>query len=254
MHCGATASARRERKRRGPLRRGVMTCLALVFVAMSLGAQGALAQMNPSATLPLGATSPLGLGPAAPVGPVGVPLGATQLATPGVSPAPPGSFIPGTISGSTAGCSSTAGLSATPGMSDPTALFDGGASAGTASGACATAGSVASNPAASASSPGGFGGEAAVGRPGIPMGSSELVPGGLSPLPPATTTVAPALPMTQSPLTSAPMLGAAPGMTQGSPFAPTPLTTGHFASCPGLPGNEHPSSIPGTPTFGPNSC
>ena len=86
------------------------------------------------------------------------------------------------------------------------------------------------------------------------MGSSELVPGGLSPLPPATTMIAPVPSQLQSPFTGTPLMGAAPGMTQGSAFAPTPLTTGHFASCPGLPGNQHPSSIPGTPNFGPNSC
>jgi hypothetical protein len=36
--------------------------------------------------LPLGITSPLGIGPAGPVGPTRIPLGATELATPGASP------------------------------------------------------------------------------------------------------------------------------------------------------------------------
>ena len=47
----------------------------------------AFAQVGMGAvTPPLGMTSPLGIGTAAPVGVTGVPLGATELATPGVSP------------------------------------------------------------------------------------------------------------------------------------------------------------------------
>ena len=41
--------------------------------------------MITGAPAPLGVTSPLGFGPGAPVGATGIPLGATELATPGVS-------------------------------------------------------------------------------------------------------------------------------------------------------------------------
>ena len=58
---------------------------AIVWSSCNVGA--AFAQVGMSAvTPPLGITSPLGIGAAAPVGATGFPLGATDLATPGVSP------------------------------------------------------------------------------------------------------------------------------------------------------------------------
>jgi hypothetical protein len=49
---------------------------------------------------PLGIASPLGIGPGAPVAPTGVPLGATQLMTPGVSSVPADTLPQSAITGS----------------------------------------------------------------------------------------------------------------------------------------------------------
>jgi hypothetical protein len=93
------------------------------------------------ATPSLGVTSPLGMGPQGSVGATGIPLGATEITSSGVSPAPtvgvtgtiavPGS---GEISTSGATCS-TAGASPS-GMYGSTATYDGG---GTAAGSAAPA-------------------------------------------------------------------------------------------------------------------
>jgi hypothetical protein len=141
---------------------------------------------------PLGITSPLGMGPAAAVGTTGIPLGATELATPGVSPGAISPLAQG-ASMSTTACSGTGNAiggesSATgviSGTSAPTPLFDGAGVAGTASGTCAGGAAASASPAASASSPG-IGARSSVGRIGIPLGSTELSTGGLSPLPDIT--------------------------------------------------------------------
>jgi hypothetical protein len=144
-------------------------------------------------TSPLGMTSPLGSGPAAPVAPTGIPLGTTELGSVGVSPTISGTspLSPPTTSSTAtcAGINSTAGnLSggSGTGTSSPASgsLFDGGSLAGTASGTCAgIATGPAGGPAASASSPTGMGSTSPTGRVGIPMGSTELGVGGLSPPP-----------------------------------------------------------------------
>src|SRR4051794_15050423 len=59
----------------------MMTRFAIATTAAVLLSCGsALAQS------PLGLTSPLGIGPGSPVGPTGIPLGATELGSLGVSP------------------------------------------------------------------------------------------------------------------------------------------------------------------------
>ena len=65
----------------------MMTRFAMATAAVLLGCSSAYAQarMNVSPLPALGMTSPLGI-PNAPVGQTGIPLGATELATPGVSP------------------------------------------------------------------------------------------------------------------------------------------------------------------------
>jgi hypothetical protein len=187
-------------------------------------------------TMPsVGMTSPLGIGPASPVGPVGVPLGATAIQEPGVSPLTSGAFpaagttvtspacraqggaIPessygigssapgespgaGSLSsgmaGSMGGTSYGTGVS-TAGTSTSTTAFDGGGLAGTASGTCTPidTGSLA-GPAASASSPTGVS-VAPLGRVGIPMGSTQLGAGGLSPMP--TISATSTLPLSTTP-------------------------------------------------------
>jgi hypothetical protein len=76
-----------------------------------------------SPTPSLGATSPLGITTGSTVPPTGIPLGSTEIASPGVSPAP---VVTGTISmpGSAASCS-TLGTSPS-GMYGSTATYDGG--------------------------------------------------------------------------------------------------------------------------------
>jgi hypothetical protein len=187
------------------------------LTALLLGCGSAVAQSTPGLP-PLSMTSPLGLGPGAPVPPVGIPLGATQMQSLGVSPLTSGvsPVSPTTGTNSTCGgiggsipeasfgvASSATGTSSgigsamsgtsygtgtsTAGTSGSTSVFDGGGMAGTASGTCpVTAGSSLGNPASSASSPSGMG-SAAVGRLGVPLGSTELGVGGLSPVPTTPT-------------------------------------------------------------------
>jgi hypothetical protein len=195
---------------------------AIVWSLCDVGA--AFAQVGMGAvTPPLGMTSPLGIGAAAPVGATGVPLGATELATPGVSPMTSSSSASGAMTMTTpSACSSTMGAMQTAasgmgnptsgaagllpgessatgaisGTSAPTPLFDGTGIAGTASGTCASATTASSSPTTSASSPT-IGSRTTVGRVGIPVGSTELGTGGLSPLPEQSqSTVVPTGPST----------------------------------------------------------
>ena len=197
---------------------------ATVWSLCNVGA--AIAQVGMGAvTPPLGVTSPLGIGAAAPVGATGLPLGATELATPGVSPMTSSSSASSAMTMTTpSACSSTMGAMQTAasgmgnstsgtaslpgessatgaisGTSAPTPLFDGTGIAGTASGTCASATTASSSPTASASSPT-VGSRTTVGRVGIPLGSTELGTGGLSPLPDPTlqsqSTVVPTGPST----------------------------------------------------------
>src|SRR4029450_6091857 len=182
----------------------MMTRFAMATAAVLLGCGSAYAQtrMNVSPLPALGLTSPLGI-PNAPVGQTGIPLGATELATPGVSPttsgAAPligatcaGASPPPAPMGSSATASSTGmgtpmagasagmgGASAGMGSSvqglSSTTLFDGGGMGATAPGTC-TASATASPPLASSMGPG-----SSVGMVGIPLGSTELGGGGLSP-------------------------------------------------------------------------
>ena len=186
----------------------MVTRFAMATAAVLLGCGSAYAQarMNISPLPALRTTSPLGI-PTAPVGQTGIPLGATELATPGVSattsgvapligatcagasPAPAvigssttaastgmGSPITGTsagMGGSTTGAS-PAMASSVPGLSS-TALFDGGGISAIAPATCPVP-ATASPPLASSMGPG-----STVGRVGIPLGSTELGGGGLSP-------------------------------------------------------------------------
>ena len=188
--------------------------IAVVTCAL-FGCSPAFAQVGivTGAPASLGVTSPLGIGPGAPVGATGIPLGATELATPGVSAslagtaalgsmtasaacsgigasAQPTASIPGTsgMDASTASSTMTATGAMTSGLPVPTPLFDSTGVSGNASGTCAGGTATASaSPTASASSPAGLGSRSGtVGRVGIPMGSTELSPGGLSPLPDIT--------------------------------------------------------------------
>ena len=215
-----------------------MKYLAILVAAAAVAATSpASAQVTQP---PLGITSPLGIGPAAQVPPVGVPLGATQLSTIGVSPVVTGSVPQSAITGSNSACGGSAAL--TTGISDPTALFDAGVSSGNAMGTCASMGGALTRPTASASSPTGMG-SAAVGRVGIPMGSAELDPGGLSP-PPPDTSITSSLGISSA-VPSMPVVASPAGMpTSPSLLSTTPQaapTTG--ASCVGVPGDINSTGI-----------
>ena len=201
-----------------------MTRLLIVAItAALLGSGSASAQIGGLSTSPgpspLGMTSPLGIGPAAPVAPTGIPLGATELASPGVSPMTSGvSPVVPAIGGATA-CSGAGAVGssigiANPGTSGSTSIFDGGGLGGTASGTCAANGSSMA-PAASASSPTGMGSTSAVGRVGIPLGSTELNVGGLSP-PPDVLTPNPSAPLSTG--TPCPTTGMSPTAGLSSNF------------------------------------
>ena len=166
------------------------------LAASLLGCGSVLAQVAVG-TSALGATSPLSMGSGMPVAPTGIPLGATEMATPGTSPAPSADL----------GCSSAGG----PTSQTATPLFDGGGMAGAALSACAVTGSADSSMPAQPT--------LATGRVGIPLGSTEIGNLGLSPPPPVSTMfVSPVVPLASSPLTT---MGASPS-TAAAP--PCPVT------------------------------
>jgi hypothetical protein len=201
--------------------------LMAAMVAGLLSCGSAVAQIggigtSPGAS-PLGMTSPLGIGPAPAVAPTGIPLGATDLASPGVSPMTSGISPLGPATGSACsglGSPTSSGIATSAaGTSGSTNIFDGGGTAGTASGTCAgITSSPLSGPAASASSPTGMGAASTVGRSGIPLGSTELGAGGLSP-PPDVLTPNPSAPSSTIGATiPCPTTGMSPmsGMSSGS--------------------------------------
>src|SRR3979490_2866333 len=80
-------------------------------VSVLLGCSTAWAQVTvgTGAPVPLGVTSPLGMGPGASVGVTGIPLGEAEMARPGVSPTAAGTSPLGSM---TAGTCSSIGASA----------------------------------------------------------------------------------------------------------------------------------------------
>src|SRR5712671_1293093 len=131
---------------------GRLIVTATVSVFLGCSTTWAQVTVGTGAPVPLGITSPLGMGPGASVGVTGIPLGATEMATPGVSPtaagtSPLGSMTAGTCSSigasaqpttyspgnSSSGSSMAGSSSATGGMSAPTSLFDSTGISGTAS-------------------------------------------------------------------------------------------------------------------------
>jgi hypothetical protein len=171
--------------------------LVMAALAVSLlGGSSASAQVGGVGTSPLGAASPLAMGPGVPVAPTGIPLGATEMTTPGTSPAP--SSTMGAI-----GCSSAGG----PTSPAAAPLFDGGGMAGAASSGCAGTGAGGSSMPALPT--------LRAGRAGIPLGSTELGNAGLSPAPPVSTMfVSPLVPSVTTPLST---MDAAPGAAAAPP-------------------------------------
>ena len=141
----------------------------------------------------MGVTSPYGMSSATAgsVGPTGLPLGATELATPGLSPAPPSTLGSGfTVCSAVVGAPSTGatglydggGVGTTTGMS-PTTMSTamGTTNAGSASTCNQASGS--SNPGTLSPSGTPPSSSALLGIGTIPMGSTELNGAGVSPTP-----------------------------------------------------------------------
>lgn len=151
---------------------GFSCCTPMMATAVLVFCSPASAQATtPGLQLSSGldATSPLSFGSSPAVPPVAIPLGSTDIATPGISPAAP---LPG--SGSTLGnasCSSFTNLS-----QSAAAPFDGGGISGGASVSC--------SPTKGLDIPGPVALRPSIGRAGIPLGSTELGGAGLSPLAP----------------------------------------------------------------------
>jgi hypothetical protein len=162
------------------------------LAALLLGCGAAFAQMAPAivGAPAMGATSPLGiLGATSSVGPVGIPMGATELAPGGLSPAPldptastDPCFSAGVSSTTTGSTSTFDGSGMNPGTTQGLASFGlssgpmglsgscgPGTSAGTASGTAST--SILGG-ATTGALPGG----------GIPLGATELNNAGVSPM------------------------------------------------------------------------
>lgn len=212
----------------------------------------AMAQMSgmASPTPTIGATSPLGNGTGSTVSPTGIPLGSTEIASPGISPAP--GDATGTISmpSSSTTCSTLG--TAPSGMYGSTATYDGGGMAAGAaapataatpgmstspgiSGMSATSGiletsgmsamcgsgstSLAASSTPTSTSPTAPGG---VARTGLPLGSTEISNLGVSSAPAVPMmTVAPTVGIVG---TSAPAVPPVPTITSPSTAAST--TTG----------------------------
>jgi hypothetical protein len=171
---------------------GQMCAVAVVAAVLSCGP--AVAQTNGfgSSSPGMGATSPLSLGSSSTVQPAGIPLGSTEIATPGTSPAAAPSGVGPTLGTTSCSDSSNAGVQSSG------ASFDGGGISGSASSSCATTATTnvtdASNPTASTS---------LVGRAEIPPGSTERGGAGLG-------SVAPVPAATVSPTVSSPLNGGTP--------------------------------------------
>ena len=128
----------------------------------------------------IAATSPLGMTPGSSVSPTGIPMGATELASPGLSPATNGAIG---MTGFGTTCSAMASPSS--GMSSSSTNFDGGGigvGTGTSlpgsTAVCGTGSSSSASSSAAMSSASPAGGA----RAGIPMGSVEIGSAGVSPL------------------------------------------------------------------------
>jgi hypothetical protein len=233
------------------MKRFLMITTASALLCGQAFAQQAAVMPTPS----LSATSPLGMVPSAPVGGTGIPFGATEITSPGVSPAPlPSTGIigstvcstigtaPSTMFGSAAsfdgggmpvGTVTPQSTMAMPGMSSsgipPTsALID-------TSGTQSMCGAGSNNLAASSTptsptTPGG------VPRTGIPMGSTEIGNLGVS-----SAAMVPIITVTP---TIAPTISTVPAVTLSAPNTTTvPAVTDSITGAPNITGV--PNTVPG---------
>jgi len=154
QHPSNDAGALKSRSRRfSSMHSGTLLASGLLWLVST----AAIAQTTMPGTQPpagMLATSPLN--PQS-TRPVGIPLGSTEIATPGISPLNPAQ--------STTACAGSGNASSSG------ALFDGGGLSGTSSTNCAgSTSAVSSLPSTST-----------VGRVGIPLGSTEIGGAGISP-------------------------------------------------------------------------
>jgi hypothetical protein len=160
--------------------------LAGIFT-VQFGCTPLLAQVNGTMTSTPGiaATSPLGMTPGAPVPPPGIPLGATELSSPGLSPMiGSATSTPGTgMVGYGTACSPNqssglSGLSTVESSTSGLSTYDGGGISMGSAAVCAPGlGGSASSSTSTSNLAGG-----SVGRTGIPLGSVEIGNSGISPL------------------------------------------------------------------------
>src|SRR5216684_629534 len=231
------------RKRRAPMRYSLIAAVLPALLVSNVAMAQVSGMASPTPTM--GATSPLGIATGSSVSPTGIPLGSTEIASPGVSPMPANSTGTIAMPGSSTACS-TLGTSPS-GMFGSTASFDGGGTAvgaatpatAATSGATAMSGTSMSSGISSSSTPTSTspttpGGGA---RTGIPLGSFEIgnlgvssaaaVPTisvlptvGIAPLVPTMPTVA--SPLTVSSPTTSTVGSTRPGSNpSGSTLAPT---------------------------------
>ena len=157
----------------------IRTLIAAIATVL-LGCGAAFSQVGMGSRPGIGATSSLGMAPGLPVPPTGIPLGATELASPGLSGVPVG-----TMTGNGTTCLTMGSPSL--GISGSSTNFDGGGlgvGTGTLPGGAASSGtcgtssssSASSSAATSPTSPGG------AARTGLPLGSVEIGNAGVSPL------------------------------------------------------------------------
>src|SRR5882724_1755535 len=177
-------------KRRIPMRFSLIAAILPALVVCNTATAQVSGMASPTPTM--GATSPLGMGTGSAMSQTGIPLGSTEIASPGVSPAP---TVTGTIAMPSSGTTcSTLGTSPSS-MFGSTASFDGGGMAAgsaapataatsgmsTSSGMLETSGmsgmcgsgssSLASSSTPTSTSPTTPGGAA---RTGLPLGSTEI--------------------------------------------------------------------------------
>lgn len=243
------------------MKRFLMITAASALLCGQAFAQQAAVMPTPS----LSATSPLGMVPSAPVGGTGIPLGATEIASPGVSPAPIASTIgstacstigtaPSTMFGSATSfdgggvavgtvtpqstMATMAGMPTTSAMSSssipPTsALID---TSGTSSMCGAGSGNLAASPMpTSPTTPGG------VQRTGIPMGSTEIGNLGVS-----SATMVPTITVGPTISTIVPTIPTVPAVTLPAPNTTAVAATDPITGIPNITGA--PNTIPGLST------
>src|SRR5713226_877064 len=113
------------RKRRAPMRYSLIAAVLPALLVSNVAMAQVSGMASPTPTM--GATSPLGIASGSAVSPTGIPMGATEIASPGVSPLPTAST--GTIAMPSSGTTcSTLGTSPS-GMYGSTATYDGGGTA-----------------------------------------------------------------------------------------------------------------------------